>query len=207
VDASAEAVAFTGRTAGQIWEVRIGAQVKIPAEEGALRAASESLLGLSDEEIRTLARRAIEGSVPGILARVAAEEFENDWELLAAEIHSATAAEVVQYGLIVRSLTVREFATVGRRAGELPTTQHEVAPVHDLLPTQTDMLDRLHRFEVRIDRLERALGTLDEEIVRLSSEDDVSMGVRSPTVIPPLSSARTKTVGTAATRPLLNLEK
>jgi hypothetical protein len=153
VDARVRQPVASGAAAtGTEWEVQVGALAKISTDPEALRAAAENLLGQSPDEIRSLARRTIESSILSVLARIPAEEFEHDWDRLAAEVLAAASAELVEFGIVIRSLTVRELALVA--SSGVPVARDAGHPRLSLSSAEVDMLDRLHRLEVRMDRTE-----------------------------------------------------
>ncbi|MGB6500449.1 MAG: hypothetical protein WBG19_03475, partial [Thermoplasmata archaeon] len=98
VEATVRALHSLEGASAEGWEVALRVQVKIPAEPRALRAAAENLLGLGEEELRTFVRRAVEGAVPPVLARLRVGDGEPDWERLGTEVHAAVAPDLVPTG-------------------------------------------------------------------------------------------------------------
>ncbi len=139
------------------WEAGVRVQVKIPAEASALQAAAENLLGKTDEEVRTVVRRSVEGWVPTVLARIPAEDSEPDWEHVAAEIQAAVAPDLVAWGLIVRSLALTELRRIGPAEPEIRETS---AALPGRLATASAGAERLitvlSSIEERLARVERA---------------------------------------------------
>ena len=95
------------------WEVRLGVQAKIPTDAESLRTAAENLLGKSEEELKQVVRRAVEGYVPTVLAKIPEAEIDNDWDRIGAEIQSYAATDLVGLGLVIRSLTIKQIAPGG----------------------------------------------------------------------------------------------
>lgn len=147
------------------WEVAVQVQVKIPAEPRALRAAAENLLGLGEEELRTYVRRAVEGAVPPVLARVRVRDGEPDWERLASEIQAAVAPELVTAGLLVRSVSVKEL----RRIGPASRVERGAEPRRRTAwsPAPGEPAGRADAGEARLERVERGLRSIAAELARL----------------------------------------
>lgn len=146
------------------WEVRVQAQAKVPAEPGFLSVASENLLGKTEEEIRSLIARTLEGATPAVLARIKADDGEPDWDRLAAEIQACAAPDLVAMGVAIRTLSVTELHRI------LPP-----APAVAAVPAKSDpdrqrvaeaLGARLSDFDSRLARTERTLRILGEEVLR-----------------------------------------
>ena len=152
------------------WEARISVQAKIPSDPELLVAAAENLLGKSDEEIRSLIRRTVEAAVPAVLARLRSGEPEPDWEHLAAEVQASVAPDLVTCGLVVRSLSVTELVRIvpgdGAPTGGAPKT---LAPLAPRGPLEGDP-SKGPSLELRLSRVERSLGIIGGEIVRMVHE-------------------------------------
>jgi len=146
------------------WEVRVQAQAKIPAEPGFLSVASENLLGKTDEEIRSLIARTVEGAAPAVLARIKPDDGEPDWDRLAAEIQACAAPDLVAMGLAIRTLTVTELHRI------LPPTPAAATvlarPDADGERVVQALSARLGGLDTRLARTERGLRILGEEILR-----------------------------------------
>jgi len=146
------------------WEVRVQAQAKVPAEPGFLSVASENLLVKTDEEVRSLIVRTLEGAIPAVLARVKTEDGEPDWDRLAAEIQACAAPDLVAVGLTVRTLTVTELHRIS------PPAPAAIAPFPKADPDRDRVVEaigsRLSGLDARLDRTERSLRTLGEAILR-----------------------------------------
>jgi len=146
------------------WEVRVQAQAKIPAEPGFLSVASENLLGKTDEEVRSLIARTVEGAAPAVLARIKPDEGEPDWDRLAAEIQACAAPDLVAMGLAIRTLTVTELHRI------LPPTPAAATvlakPDADGERVVQALGARLGGLDARLARTERGLRILGEEILR-----------------------------------------
>lgn len=152
------------------WEVRLQVQAKIPAEPGFLGMAAETLLGKSEEEIRSLLRRTIEGAVPAVLARLKFEEGEPDWDRLAAEIQVAVAPDLVPWGLIVRSLAVTELRQILPTATPTSLSPTKPVPAPDAVGSRGNLNTFLSGLDTRVSRTERSLGILGAEVLRLARE-------------------------------------
>ena len=146
------------------WEVRVQAQAKVPAEPGFLSVATENLLGKTDEEIRSLIARTVEGAAPAVLARIKSEDGEPDWDRLAAEIQACAAPDLVSMGLAIRTLTVTELHRI------LPPAPSAVAvPVRSGVDGERIVQAlgvRLSGLDARLARTERGLSILGEEVLR-----------------------------------------
>jgi len=157
------------------WEVRVQAQAKVPAEPGFLSVASENLLGKSDDEVRSLVARTLEGSIPAVLARIKPEDGEPDWDRLAAEIQACAAPDLVSMGLAVRTLSVTELHRVIPPA---PTTA--LANADPPGPRLDALGARLSGFDARLARTERGLRILGEEVLRAPSRPGPELDLRGP---------------------------
>jgi hypothetical protein len=175
-------VAAGGRApADPSWEVRIALQVKIPAEPQMLRTAAENLLGKSEEELRRMVCRTIEGAAPPILAGLPTEAAEVDWERLAAEIQASAARDLVAAGLVIRSLSVTQLQRFDPRPEGAPTPGAPDGPLRAPWPSG-DPAVRLGTLEARLDRTERNLGNLGAELVRVVREG--SLFSEPPVILP-----------------------
>ncbi len=152
------------------WEVRVQAQAKVPAEPGFLSVASENLLGKTEEEVRSLIARTLEGAVPAVLARIKPEEGEPDWDRLAAEIQACAAPDLVSMGLAIRTLTVTELHRI------LPPAPTPVSATPKPDPTverAAEILNsRLSGLDARLARTERSLNLLGEEVLRTTRRSE-----------------------------------
>jgi hypothetical protein len=160
--------AFEGGAA-EGWEVALQIQVKIPAEPRALRAAAENVLGLGDEELRGYVRRALEGAVPAVLARLRRADGEPDWDRLGSEIQAAVAPELVPAGLIVRSVSVKELRRIapGGRPERPPDSRRRAgwsAPSVDPVGTRDEP-------DLRLARVERGLRSIAADLARLLRDE------------------------------------
>jgi SPFH domain / Band 7 family len=149
------------------WEVRLQVQAKVPAEPGFLAMAAENLLGKNDEEVRTILRRAVEGVVPAVLARLKLAEGEPDWDRLGAEIQASVAPDLVPWGLAVRTLSVVEVSRIRPHEASV-----SVSPLSTALPTEVgvgraSLGTVLGGLDTRLARAERELGALFTEVLRL----------------------------------------
>ena len=158
------------------WEVRVQAQAKVPAEPGFLSVASENLLGRTEEEVRSLIARTLEGVIPAVLARIKPDDGEPDWDRLAAEIQACAAPDLVSMGLAIRTLTVTELHRI------LPPSSAPTA-----VPAKPDpdgeravgALDsRLSGLDARLARAERGVRILGAEILRATRGPEPEL--RSP---------------------------
>ena len=155
------------------WEVRVQAQAKVPAEPGFLSIASENLLGKTDEEVRSLVARALEGAIPAVLARIKADDGEPDWDRLAAEVQACAAPDLVSMGLAVRTLTVTELHRVLPPTPS-PTTPPGRPPTGPEGPPATEGLGaRLSALDGRLARTERNLRILGEEVARTAPRPEM----------------------------------
>jgi hypothetical protein len=151
------------------WEVALQVQVKTPAEPRALRAAAENLLGLSEEEVRAFARRAVEGAVPTVLARIRPADGEPDWERLGSEIQAAVAPDLVTSGLIVRSVAVKELRRIlpaGRPERPAEGRRRAIAG-----PPSGDVAGRREEGDLRLARVERGLRVIAADLARLLRDE------------------------------------
>jgi flotillin len=89
--------------------LRAVANVKIKSEEAALMAACERFLGRSQEEIKLISQRNLEGHLRSIAGRMTVEELVGDRAKLNAEILNDAAADLIKMGLGVDLLTVSEI--------------------------------------------------------------------------------------------------
>ncbi len=173
VDCTVRTGGLGGGSAPPAWEVRLSVRAKIPAEAEILRTAAENLLGRTEEELRLIIRHTVEGSVPAILARLGTGPDNPDWERLAAEIQAAAAPDLVAVGLVVRSLAVKDLRRIPSSDPE--STGHTlVSPSpSELPPAVGDLGLRLRGLELRIGQVERSLGIMGAEIVRMARDAPV----------------------------------
>jgi hypothetical protein len=148
-----------GSAAG--WEVTVAVQAKIPGEAVALRAAAENLIGLSPEELAAYVRRAVEASVPLVLARLGVGEAEPDWEQLGSEMQATVAPELVSSGLTLRSVAVRNLRRIAPGGGSsAPAGRARSVPPSAPAVTGTRDVD------LRLARIERGLSTMGQQVDR-----------------------------------------
>jgi hypothetical protein len=172
-----------GRTSG--WETRIRVQAKIPTDSSLLATASENLLGKSEEELRAIVGRAVESVVPSVLARWRPEPGEADWDRLASEIQASVAPDLVQIGMVVRSLFVTELRdlTPGESARPISAWMAEKR-----MPSGKDeaaAAPQITQLNARIALAERNLGIMGAEVERLGrgtwpSVFDIPLGYEGP---------------------------
>jgi SPFH domain/Band 7 family protein len=159
VDAQVRATTPVGPALSRGWDVRIGVQAKIPSDPEGLRTAAENLLGKSEEEIKDLVRRAVEGYVPTVLAKLPEGEADHDWDRIGAEIQSYAATDLVGVGLVIRSLTVKQISPggLGDSSILLPESRLEFprAGGSGGMPPS-----RFHGLEARLGAVERSLEVL-----------------------------------------------
>jgi hypothetical protein len=170
------------------WEVTLAVQAKIPAESAALLSAAENLLGMSPEELVAFVRRAVEASVPTVLARIDPGEHEPDWERLATEIQATVGPELIRSGLIVRSVSVR-----GLRRIE-PTTSSVLQSERPRpLPALSPPAHEPDEVDQRLGRIERGLRVMGAEFDRwlqerparlYGSEPPFDLSLASPSATP-----------------------
>ncbi len=184
VEATVRALHSVEGGSGSGWEVTLAVQAKIPAEAGALRAASENLIGLSPAELAAFVRRAVEGSVPLVLARLAVGEVEPDWERLGAEIQVTIGPELIPSGLIVRSVAVRELHRIAQPTVASAGTELRLRPRPARSSSATEEVDD------RLARVERGLGVIGAQVDRWlgerSEEPSVPETVLGPAWVPDL---------------------
>ena len=159
------------------WEVRVQAQAKVPAEPGFLSVASENLLGRTDEEIRSLIARTLEGAAPAVLARIKADDGEPDWDRLAAEIQACAAPDLVAMGLAIRTLSVTELHRIVP-----PTAGPSVVPARpdpDRQRVAEALGTRLGDLDARLARTERGLRILGEEVLRTAQRPEAAPALPS----------------------------
>jgi hypothetical protein len=154
-----------GRATG--WEAQFHIQARIPANSATLLSAAENLLGKNEEEVRLVIRHAVEAAVPAVLARLRPTEGEPDWERLAAEVESSVAPDLIAAGLAIRTLSVTGLHGISP-ADTSPAPTHPVAPraSTSLAAANSPGSD----VELRMARVERGLGIMGAEIVRISRE-------------------------------------
>lgn len=157
------------RTAG--WEVRLQVRARIPAEPGSLTRAAENLLGKTDEEVRTLLQRTVEGAVPSVLSRVRDDEGDPDWDRLAAEIQAGVAPELVPWGFVVQTLSVTELRHI--LPADLATSFPPAKPVSwegSPAGDRAQVAAWWSGVESRLARTERNLATLGGLMARMRQE-------------------------------------
>jgi hypothetical protein len=155
-----------GRATG--WEVSVSVQVKIPTEPEALRHAADHLLGKPDEEVRALVRQAVERNVPAVLARMTPGPAEPDWERLAAEIEASVAPDLVDFGLVVRSVAVTGLQRIAPVAALVRTPEVRESPRTPA--TRVSASDPDSEFALRLARVERGLSIMGAQVLRMTQE-------------------------------------
>ena len=150
------------------WEVSLSLEVKIPPEPDSLRHAAEHLLGKSDDEIRSVVRHVVESNVPALLARMPADPPGPDWERLAAEVEACVAPELVDYGLVVRSVSVTGLQRIQpvSSLARVEEPRHEESPSTDRSTVEVAQSD----FALRLARVERGLSIMGAQVVRMVRE-------------------------------------
>ncbi len=83
--------------------------VGISDEEGIMNIAADRLLGLSTEEIRTLAYNLIESQMNLIIAMMDAEELDGNKDKLNVNIHNNIEQELKKVGLKLINLNLRKI--------------------------------------------------------------------------------------------------
>jgi len=166
VEATVRAVHSVEGGAAAGWEVALAVQAKIPAEPEALRAAAENLFGMSREELVGFVRRAVEASVPLVLARLGTAEAEPDWDRLGSEIQATVAPELIPSGLIVRSVSVRELHRIA--PGANPGARAEVRSRPPALPGAG--YRAAAEVNARLNRIERGLSVMGTQVDRMIRE-------------------------------------
>lgn len=151
------------------WEIRLAVEAKVPAEPRLLATAAENLLGRSEDEVRAIVRRTVEGAVPALLARLGHDAGEPDWERLAAEVEASVATDLVRWGLVVRRLCVTELHRI------LPSEATPISVGKPGVPSPTapvppSLARTVGGLETRLARAERSLGVLGAELLRRSSD-------------------------------------
>ncbi|MGP8077827.1 MAG: hypothetical protein ACLP78_04045, partial [Thermoplasmata archaeon] len=169
VEATVRALHALDGSSAEGWEVALQAQVKVPAEPRAVRAAAENLLGLGEEEVRAYVRRTIEGAVPTVLARIRSADSEPDWERLGSEIQAAVAPDLVTAGLMVRSVSVKELRRIA--APGRPDRPAEGRRRAVWAPAPTEAAGRRDDADSRLARVERGLRVLAADLARLLRDE------------------------------------
>ncbi len=167
VEATVRAVHALDAGSADGWEVTLQVQAKIPAEPRALRSAAENLLGLAEEELKAFVRRAVEGAVPSVLARIRRGDAEPDWERLGAEIQAAVAPELVPAGLVVRSIAVKEL----RRLGPPARADRPADPRRRTPWTAAEATARREESDLRLNRVEHGLRAIAADLARLLRDE------------------------------------
>ena len=152
------------------WEVRLQAQAKIPAEPGFLAVAAENLLGKTEEDVRALLGRTLEGAVPAVLARLKPEEGEPDWDRLAAEVQASVAPDLVALGLAIQTLAVTELHRIVPATPPAAVPATRPVPVTDANGAPAALGSMLRDLDSRLLRTERNLRIIGTELLRLSRE-------------------------------------
>jgi hypothetical protein len=162
------------------WEVRLQVQAKIPAEPIALARAAENLLGRTDEEVRAILRRTVEGTVPTVLSRLRAEDGVPDWDRLAAEIQASAASDLVTWGLVIQTLSVTELRRIvpSESSTSLSTSKPAANPGSPADWSQRDAL--LNGLDARMARAERNIGLVGATIARMFRETAAAEDRRAP---------------------------
>ncbi len=159
------------------WEVRLQLQAKVPAEPAFLAMAAENLLAKSEEDVRSIVRRAVEGVVPAVLARIKPEDGEPEWDRLAAEIQASVAPDLVPWGLVIRTLSVVELRRIAPSDTSIsPLRTASVEPLGN--PGNLGAL--LGGLDARMTRTERNLGILGAEVLRMSRRSETPLDVSGP---------------------------
>ncbi len=170
VDCTVRTGGLGGGSTLPAWEVRLGVRAKIPAEAEILRTAAENLLGKTEEELRLIVCHTVEASVPAILARLGTGPDNPDWERLAAEIQAAAAPDLVAVGLVVRSLAVKDLRRIPPSDPESTGHLQLSSSSLELPPAVGDLGLRLRGLGLRIEQVERSLGIMGAEIVRMARD-------------------------------------
>lgn len=162
------------------WEVRVQAQAKVPAEPSFLSVASENLLGKTDDEVRALVARTLEGAIPAVLARIKPEDGEPDWDRLAAEIQACAAPDLVSLGLAIRTLSVTELHRILPPAPTPAAVPVRSSGDADGPRASESLGSRLSGLDVRLARTERTLRILGEEFLRTARRPETEVAPTSP---------------------------
>ncbi|MGI0156134.1 MAG: hypothetical protein ACREDE_08430, partial [Thermoplasmata archaeon] len=170
-----------GRATG--WEARIHVQAKIPAESNTLLSAAENLLGKNEEEVRLVIRHIVEGAVPAVLARLRPAEGEPDWDRLAAEIESSVAPDLITTGLVIRTLSITALHGITPVDGAAPPPANRPSESLPALTAPPPRVLSSADVELRMARVERGLGIMGAELVRIVRDGrDSSSGRGSSSV-------------------------
>ncbi len=154
------------------WEVRAQAQAKVPAMPNFLSMASENLLGKSEEEVRALVARTLEGAIPSVLARINTDSGEPDWDRLAAEVQASAAPDLVGVGLAIRTLTITELhRIVPPPMAPAPPRGEPDTEADESLDTLSAQLSALDARLARTERVLRILGGEIQQTSRRSSDE------------------------------------
>ena len=155
------------------WEVRVQAQAKVPAEPGFLSVASENLLGKTDEEVRSLIARTLEGAIPAVLARIKPDDGEPDWDRLGAEIQACAAPDLVSVGLAIRTLSVTELHRILPPAPSPATSAAKSMGEPEGQRAVESLGSRVGGIDARLARTERTLRILGEEFLRTNRRPEI----------------------------------
>lgn len=169
------------------WETQIRVQAKIPTDPALLAAAAQNLLERSEEDLRAIVRRAVEGAVPAVLARWQPEPGEPDWERLASEIQASVAPDLVHLGLIVRTLLITELRRITPAEPLRPPSPSGTARTGPEPAELPGAGSRLTNLDVRLARAERGLDIMGAEVERLGRASqpvifDIPLGFDGPEV-------------------------
>ncbi|MFZ0891948.1 MAG: hypothetical protein WB778_02065 [Thermoplasmata archaeon] len=171
VDVHVRATGMGSDKPGTGWEARVGLDVKVPSEPQALLTAAEHLLGKTPEEIRALVRHTVEGIAPTVLFRLRSTEGPIDLERVADELQAALGPDLIANGLWVQSLAVRELRQVRADADlATPAIETKASLIHEAHATSGDGRAWLAGVDFRLARVERSLGIMGAEIVRMARE-------------------------------------
>lgn len=132
------------------FDVHLGVQAKISSDAEGLRAAAESLLGKSDQEVRALVRSVVEEHLPSAMAQVHADRIEQESEHLSSEVGALASSDLIAMGIVVQSVGVKEILPSvplppegsGRTEAELERTIWELT---SRLKTSEGKLEDLER--------------------------------------------------------------
>jgi flotillin len=95
---------------GVLVSVQAVANVKIRSDEVSLTAAAERFLGRSQDEIKQMAYKNLEGHLRSIVGRLTVEEIVRDRSKFNQEVLTEAAADLAKIGLGVDVLTIQKVA-------------------------------------------------------------------------------------------------